>query len=128
MISCIVIDDDIDIVRVFSDILELIGLDVLAQGYDGEDAVELYVKHRPEIIFTDIIFTDIMMPNTDGFYAIEKISKVNPNAKIIVVTADISSETKQRLDEFNITAVIYKPFDIQTIKQVLTQECKIDIR
>ena len=123
MISCIVIDDDINIVQVFSDILELIGLDVLAQGYDGEDAVELYVKHRPEIIFTDI-----MMPNTDGFYAIEKISKVNPNAKIIVVTADISSETKQRLDEFNITAVIYKPFDIQTIKQVLTQECKIDIR
>ena len=68
------------------------------------------------------------MPKYDGFYAIEKINKVNPNAKIIVVTADISSETKQRLDEFNITAVIYKPFDIQTIKQVLTQECKIDIR
>ncbi|MFB5638443.1 MAG: response regulator [Nitrosarchaeum sp.] len=121
MISCIVIDDDLHIVQVFSDILELIGLEVLAQGYDGKDAVELYIEHRPEIIFTDI-----MMPRYDGFYGIEKIKEFDSDAKIVAVTADISSETEQRLDEFNVTAVIYKPFDIQKIKQVLTQECKID--
>ncbi|MFB5605848.1 MAG: response regulator [Nitrosarchaeum sp.] len=121
MISCIVIDDDLHIVQVFSDILELIGLEVLAQGYDGKDAVELYIEHRPEIIFTDI-----MMPRYDGFYGIEKIKEFDSDAKIVAVTADVSSETEQRLDEFNVTAVIYKPFDIQKIKQVLTQECKID--
>lgn len=122
MITCVVIDDDKNINKVFSEFLELIGIEVLAQGHNGDDAVSLYVKHRPEIIFTDI-----MMPHTDGFYGIEKIREFDPEAKIVAVTADISSETEQRLRERNITAIIYKPFTHNEIKQVLMQEYKINI-
>ncbi len=121
MITCIVIDDDKDIVKVFSELLELMGLEVLARGYNGNDAVSLYMKHRPEIIFTDI-----MMPHKDGFYGIEKIKEFDPDAKIVAVTADISSETEQKLNELNITAIIYKPFTYNEIKQVLIQEYKIN--
>ena len=121
MITCIVIDDDKNIVKVFSELLELMGLEVLAQGYDGNDAISLYTKHRPEVIFTDI-----MMPNADGFYGITKIKEFDPKAKIVAVTADISSETEQRLNELNITAIIYKPFTPNEIKQVLMQEYKIN--
>lgn len=120
MITCIVIDDDKNIVKVFSELLELMGLEVLAQGHNGNDAVSLYMKHRPEIIFTDI-----MMPHKDGFYGIEKIKKFDPKAKIVAVTADISSETDQRLHELKVTAIIYKPFTYSEIKQVLMQEYKI---
>lgn len=121
MITCVVIDDDKNIVKVFSELLELMGLDVLAQGHNGDDAVSLYMKHRP-----DIIFTDIMMPHKDGFYGIEKIREFDPEAKIVAITADISSETDQRLHELNITAIIYKPFTYDEIKQVLMQEYKIN--
>jgi len=123
LITCVVIDDDKNIVKVFSDILSLMGLDVLAHGYDGNDAVELYMKYRPEILFTDIT-----MPKYDGFYGIAKIKEFDPDAKIVAVTADVSSKTEQRLNEFDITAVLYKPFDIQKIKQVLTQKCKINLK
>ncbi|HET9009317.1 MAG TPA: response regulator [Nitrosarchaeum sp.] len=123
MITCIVIDDDKNITKVFSEFLELIGMDVLAQGHTGDDAVSLYIKHRPEIIFTDI-----MMPDTDGFYGIEKIREFDPDAKIVAVTADISSETEQRLNKMNITAVIYKPFNRDEIKRVLMEEYKIHTR
>ena len=122
MITCIVIDDDKDIVKVFSELLELMGLEVLARGYNGNDAVSLYMKHQPEIIFTDI-----MMPHKDGFYGIEKIKEFDPEAKIVAVTADISSDTEQRLNKLNITAIIYKPFTYNEIKQVLMQEYKINI-
>lgn len=121
MITCIVIDDDKNIVKVFSELLELMGLEVLARGYNGNDAVSLYMKHRPEIIFTDI-----MMPCKDGFYGIEKIKEFDPEAKIVAVTADISSETDRRLNKLNITAIIYKPFSYNEIKQVLMQEYKIN--
>lgn len=121
MITCVVIDDDKNIVKVFSELLELMGLEVLAQGHNGDDAVSLYMKHRP-----DIIFTDIMMPHKDGFYGIEKIREFDPEAKIVAITADISSETDQRLHELNITAIIYKPFTYDEIKQVLMQEYKIN--
>jgi CheY-like chemotaxis protein len=123
VITCIVIDDDKNITKVFSEFLELIGMDVLAQGHTGDDAVSLYIKHRPEIIFTDI-----MMPDTDGFYGIEKIREFDPDAKIVAVTADISSETEQRLNKMNITAVIYKPFNRDEIKRVLMEEYKIHTR
>ena len=122
MITCIVIDDDKNIVKVFSELLELMGLEVLAQGHNGDDAVSLYMKYRPEIVFTDI-----MMPHTDGFYGIEKIREFDSEAKIVAVTADISSDTEQRLRELNITAIIYKPFTHNEIKQVLIQEYKMNI-
>jgi len=121
MITCIVIDDDVNTTKVFSDILELMGVDVLAQGHDGNDAISLYMKYRPEIVFTDI-----MMPNADGFYGIQKIKEFDPHAKIVAVTADISAETQNKLKDLDITAVICKPFNQSEIKRVLMEKYKIN--
>jgi len=118
-----VIDDDKNIAKVLSEFLEFMGLEILALGHNGDDAVSLYIKHRPEIIFTDI-----MMPHTDGFYGIEKIKEFDPDAKIVAVTADISSETEQRLNKMNITAIIYKPFNREEITQVLMEKYKINTK
>jgi len=122
MITCIVIDDDINTTNVFSDLLEMMGLDVLAKGHDGYDAISLYMKHCP-----DIVFTDIMMPNADGFYGIQKIKEFDPHAKIVAVTADVSAETQNRLENMDITVVICKPFDQNEIKQVLLEKYQINI-
>ena len=114
MVNCIVIDDNQDITDVFCDLLKLIGLDVLATGTDGMKAVELYEKHCP-----DLIFVDLIMPRYNGFYAIENIRKTDPNAKIIVVTGDLTMDECDLLDSHNATAVIYKPFDMRKVKQVV---------
>lgn len=121
MITCIVIDDDANTTKVFSDILELIGLQVVGKGYDGNDAVSLYKKHSP-----DVVFIDVVMPHADGFYALEKIHEFDPNAKIIAVTADFTMEIERRLKEMNVTAIIRKPFDQNEIKQVLIHKYKIN--
>jgi CheY-like chemotaxis protein len=115
MVNCIVIDDDQDTVKVFCEILSMIGLDVLATGTDGMEAVELYERHKP-----DLIFVDLLMPKYDGFYAIERIRDIDPDAKIVIVTGDLRAGESYLLDSFNVTAVIYKPFDMHTIKRVLT--------
>lgn len=116
MITCIVVDDDVNTVKVFSDILELMGLQVIGKGFSGSEAVCLYKTYVP-----DVIFIDLMMPKTDGFYAIEKIQKINSTAKIVAITADLSLDTYQKLDELKIKAIIYKPFGIHNIKKVLEQ-------
>ncbi len=121
-ITAIVVDDDRVSTRLFRDVLRMIGVDVLASGYDGKDAVRLYEKYRP-----NIIFTDIMMPENDGFYALEEIRKLDPHAKVVAVTADFTNESATRLKELNITAVIYKPYDIQDIKRVLLEKYQIKI-
>ncbi len=123
MPTAIVIDDDIVSTQVFTDVLRMIGVKISASGFDGKDAVRLYKKYNP-----DIVFTDIMMPENDGFYALEEIRKFDPHAKVVAVTADFTDESATRLKELNISAVVYKPFDIQDIKKVLFEKYQIKIR
>jgi CheY-like chemotaxis protein len=120
--TAIVIDDDRVSVQLFIDVLRMIGVKVLASGFDGKDAVRLYKKYSP-----DIVFTDIMMPENDGFYALGEIRKFDPHAKVVAVTADFTNESATRLKELNISAVVYKPFDMQDIKRVLYEKYKIKI-
>ena len=115
MISCVIIDDDKDTRDIFSELLNFIGFEVIDTGKDGKDAEKLYKKHHP-----NIIFVDLTMPKYDGFYAIEKIRKIDPNAKIVIVTGDLKAGEYHLLESYAVTAIIYKPFDVYTVKQVLT--------
>ena len=110
----IVIDDNEEIVELFSKCLEIKGIKILGKGYDGNDAVELFRQVRP-----DLVFLDIMMPKYDGFYALEKIRGIDPHAKILMVTADLTSETADRLKGLPSTAVVYKPFDFDVLLEAI---------
>lgn len=109
-ISAIVVDDDRDIVCMISDLLHFAGVHVIGVGYNGKEAVELYQKLKP-----DVVFLDIMMPDYDGFYAIENIRLINKHAKILMVTADLRSETTERLKSIPSLAVVYKAFDLNDL-------------
>jgi DNA-binding NarL/FixJ family response regulator len=110
MIKVIVADDDVDTVEVFCEYLEIKDIEVLGRGYNGKTAVELYEKHRP-----DIVLLDVMMPEYDGFYGLENIKKINPDAKVIMVTADLTYDTEKQLKELNASAIIYKPYEIDSV-------------
>lgn len=108
--TVIIVDDDHDNVAVFSEYLEMYDFTVLGIGHNGKIAFELYQKHKP-----DIVFLDLMMPEYDGFYGLEKIKQFDPSAKIIVITADITESTKMKLMNSGISSLIYKPFELKTI-------------
>ena len=55
---------------------------VVAQGYDGNDAVDLYRQHQP-----DLLALDITMPNKDGQQALEEILAEFPDANILIISA-----------------------------------------
>jgi two-component system NarL family response regulator len=54
---------------------------VVAEADDGEQAVELWNQHRPEVTLLDL-----RMPKLDGVGAIERIRKQDPSARTIVLT------------------------------------------
>lgn len=114
--TAIVIDDDRDTVSVLSDFLQIKGIRVVGKGYDGQDAVELCDRLSP-----NVIFLDIMMSNYDGFYALEKIRKIQHDAYVIAVTADLRQDTYQRLVNLKISEIIYKPYDINDIMYKLAK-------
>ncbi len=122
MTRVIVVDDDRDTVEVFTEYLAMRGIDVVAKGYNGKEAVELYKEHKP-----DIILLDVMMPEHDGFYGLENIRNINPNAKIIMVTADLTSDTEKKLHEFQASAILYKPYEIDNVLETIDKVSKGEI-
>ena len=107
--SVIVIDDDEDTVRLFTEFLEEKGINVVGNGFDGVTAVKLYKKLKP-----DVSLIDLNMPNGSGFYAIKKIQEIAPKARIIAVTADTSTETEKKLEKLRVP-VVQKPFNIEHV-------------
>ncbi len=106
MVRAIIVDDDLDTVEVFSQYLRLKGIDVVGTGYNGKEAFELYQELKP-----DVILLDMKMPEFDGKYAIDKIKKFDPNAKIIVVTG----YHDYQIDKNQVAAIFYKPYEINEI-------------
>jgi len=112
--TALVVDDDPDAVEMFSDYLENKGVNVIGKAKDGKEGFELYKKLKP-----DVIFLDVIMPNYDGFYTLQKIREIDSNAKIIMVTADFSPSTKKKLKELKASDIIYKPYDGRAIDRVI---------
>jgi DNA-binding NarL/FixJ family response regulator len=81
--TAVIVDDSVFILnkldRVFR---ERFGFEVVAQGKDGNDAIALYEKHRP-----DLLTLDISMPNKRGNDAAKEILSKYPEAKIMIISA-----------------------------------------
>ncbi len=112
--TAIVIDDDNDTVEVFSEYLETKNISVIAKGHNGKDALELYKKFKP-----NIVLMDVMMPDHDGAFGLQEIRKFDPNSKIILVTASVSNQTYEKLIELNASAIVYKPYDINHLLDII---------
>jgi len=119
LVTSIIVDDDFDTVEVFSEYLELSDIHVVGKGYNGKDAVDLYQKLKP-----DVVFLDVLMPDYDGFYALEKIRQLDHDAKIIMVTASLTAQTSDQLKDLNASAIIYKPYDINNIIETVHRVLK----
>ena len=119
--TIIIIEDDVDMAEIFEEWAESADISVLGTGHDGKEAVELFKKHRPQIVVLDV-----MMPYFDGFYAMENIRKIDPDAKFLVLTADITDVTKNRIEQMKSISLMYKPYGlddvINEIKKLVSQQ------
>src|SRR5579871_3789307 len=86
-------------------------VNVVAQGKNGLEAVNLIKEHNP-----DLVFLDVHMPGLDGFGVIKKLlDKKVPLPKIVFATAFDQYAVKA----FEVNAVDYllKPFDKKRVAQ-----------
>lgn len=77
----IIVDDDPLVVSSLKTIVNASGIEVLAIGYNGIEAVDLYKKHRP-----DLILMDIRMEKMNGIEATKEVIEYDPKAKILLIT------------------------------------------
>ncbi|MGD8777515.1 MAG: response regulator transcription factor [Ignavibacteria bacterium] len=85
----IIIADDHEMVRVGLKMTleEYQEFEIIAEGEDGADAINLCMEHKP-----DLLLIDLKMPGIDGIEASLKIKSALPNIKILMLTAHDSKE------------------------------------
>lgn len=88
----------------------------LIEATNGKEAIEFYKSEQP-----DVCFMDLTMPEVDGFEATKEICNYNPNAQVIVVSADIQEKAIERAKECGAIGFIKKPIDTNNLKEMLTQ-------
>src|SRR6059058_6588870 len=101
------------------------GVDVVAQGTNGIEAVDLIEEHHP-----DLVFLDVQMPGLDGFAVIKRLkernqakARINPGGEeeplpqIVFATA----YDQYAVRAFDVNAVDYllKPFDRTRVEQTV---------
>jgi CheY-like chemotaxis protein len=80
---------------------------------DGEAALaQLGIDPDP----FDVIIVDQKMPHVSGLELVTEIRRRGIRAKIIVVSAHLSSEIRQAYEGLNVRAVFSKPFEIEMLR------------
>ena len=67
------------------------GHEIIAKAFNGDEALDIYKNFQN---YPDIILMDHRMPSKDGLEVTEKILSINPNCKIVFVSADYSIRDK----------------------------------
>jgi DNA-binding LytR/AlgR family response regulator len=111
-LSALIVDDEQLARDELAYLLKNIGnVDVVAQGKNGLEAVNLIREHNP-----DLVFLDVQMPGLDGFGVIKKLlDKKVPLPKIVFSTA--FDQYAVRAFEVNAVDYLLKPFDRNRVAQ-----------
>ena len=118
MIRAVIIDDDKDTIQLFSELLESNGIKIVGKGYNGQDAVFLYQKLRP-----DILFLDVLMPVYDGVFALKKIRESHPESVIVTIFDKLSISKEIEINRLKPSAIIKEPIDVDDILRVTHKLC-----
>jgi len=111
-LSAVIVDDEQLARDELAYLLKNIGdIDVVAQGKNGLEAINLIREHNP-----DLVFLDVQMPGLDGFGVIKKLlDKKLPLPKIVFSTA--FDQYAVRAFEVNAVDYLLKPFDRKRVAQ-----------
>ncbi len=115
-LTALIIDDEPLARQELQYLLEESGeVDVLAQGSNGIEAVELIRLHNP-----DLVFLDVQMPGLDGFAVLKKLLERKVRLPQVVFA---TAYDRYAVRAFEVNAVDYllKPFEKSRVRQTLAK-------
>ncbi len=114
----LVVDDSGFARRTLRQILESAG-HTIDEAKDGNDALERYFLRKP-----DLVLLDMVMEGMGGMEVLSKVRELDPNAKVVLATADIQSSTRAEAQTAGASGFVTKPFEreqvLNAVSTVLT--------
>jgi putative two-component system response regulator len=105
----LIVDDEAANVRLLERVLARGGYNNVKGITDSRETIPLYAQWQP-----DLILCDLHMPHLDGFAVMEQLGLASQEASylpVIVLTADVSHEVRQRVLQMGAKDFLLKPFD-----------------
>ena len=116
--TVMIVDDELFFREMLRDVLVNAGFNVIAEALDGDEAVDKYRMHRP-----DITVMDIFMPEKNGIDAIKEIIAFDADARILIYTGlgfDDDAEVALRAGARDVVLKTFSPEEVtEVIKKVL---------
>lgn len=120
--TVLVVEDDVDLVGIYKEILELHDFDV-ETALDGEEGVKKFIEIKPALVIMD---GD--MPILDGYQAFKQIKEIDQNANVVIVTGFSEFEPKsQDAIKQGLIKVISKPLGVDELLALAKKYSQIQI-
>ena len=120
--TVLVVEDDIDLVGIYKEILELHDFDVHI-ALNGEEGVEKFKQTKPSLVIMDAD-----MPVLNGYEAFKQIKEIDKNANVIIVTGFSELEPKnQEVIKLGLIKVISKPLGVDELLNLAKKYTEIKI-
>ena len=116
MRTVLICDDSMFMRATIRRILDDAGFEVAGEATTGEEAVEQYTRHRP-----DLVTMDILMPGLNGVDAATKILTFDADARILICTAVGQDSLKHQAEAAGVKAFVTKPFEPSALLEALQQ-------
>jgi len=122
MIKVILADDEILEREVYKVLINrhFPQLEVVAEAETGRQAIELFEKHKP-----DLVLMDVKMPGINGLEAIEIIRKKNTSTRFVIVSAYNFFDYVKEAMKFDVEEYLLKPVQkdefVSVISKVLSK-------
>jgi CheY-like chemotaxis protein len=105
MKTVLIIDDSAFVRQCIADVLERQGWMVAESVPDGEQGLELYRRHKP-----DVVVLDIGLERMDGIQVLNQIRQLDPNAKVVMCSGRGTPEVVQECLNCGAAEFVAKPF------------------
>lgn len=116
MKKVLVVDDAAFMRMTMRTILERNGFEVVGEAENGVIGVQKYVELKP-----DVVTMDITMPEKDGVQALKEIRSLDPNSKVIMVSAMGQEKFVRESVALGAKTFIVKPFKEEHVVKTLMQ-------
>ncbi|MCV0400985.1 MAG: response regulator [Nitrosopumilus sp.] len=120
--TVLVVEDDVDLIGIYKEILELHEFHV-ETALDGKEGVQKFIDIKPSLVIMD---GD--MPVLDGYEAFKQIKEIDANANVVIVTGFSEFEPKsQEAIKEGLIKVISKPLGVDELLELAKKYTEIRI-
>jgi len=91
-----------------------LGHEVAGEAEDFEGAVRSFAELKP-----DAVFLDLILPGKSGIEVLAQLRRLDPKAKIVILTAVEQAEIDAKLSGLGASAIMRKPFSFEEFKNLV---------